>query len=114
MKYYINFRAEIKSGAVTSLIANLQQAVMVQQNGEKFDEVVLYISTYGGHVKDGIDAYNYIKLLPFKVTTVNLGYVDSIGGVLFSAGGKKMGIIDYLPKSLIECGRAGFCGSGGM
>ena len=40
----------------------------------------------------GLSAYNYFKGLPVSIITHNFGSVDSIGVVLFCAGGKKFSV----------------------
>jgi ATP-dependent Clp protease protease subunit len=46
----------------------------------------LLLSTPGGAVQYGITIYNFLRSLPIRVVTHNLGNVDSIGLVIFLAG----------------------------
>src|SRR5690242_17937697 len=49
-------------------------------------QVVLLLSTPGGVVMNGMNLYNVLRALPFKLTTHNVGNVDSIGNAIFLAG----------------------------
>jgi ATP-dependent protease ClpP protease subunit len=48
--------------------------------------VHLLLSTPGGAVMNGINLYNVLRALPFKLITHNVGNVDSIGNAVFLAG----------------------------
>ncbi len=50
------------------------------------NHLYLLLNTPGGGVNLGIEIYNFLKALPVKVTTHNIGQVDSIGNVIFVAG----------------------------
>jgi ATP-dependent protease ClpP protease subunit len=49
-------------------------------------DVYLLISTPGGNVREGLNLYNVLRGMPFKLTTHNVGNVDSIGNMVFLAG----------------------------
>lgn len=49
-------------------------------------DVYLLMSTPGGSVMNGMNLYNVLKAMPFKLTTHNVGNVDSIGNAIFLAG----------------------------
>jgi ATP-dependent protease ClpP protease subunit len=49
-------------------------------------EVYLLLSTPGGSVMNGLNLYNVLRSLPVKLTTHNVGNVDSIGNAVFLAG----------------------------
>ena len=49
-------------------------------------EVYLMLSTPGGSVMNGMNLYNVLRAMPFKLTTHNVGNVDSIGNAVFLAG----------------------------
>ncbi len=49
-------------------------------------DIYLMLSTQGGAVTSGFTIYNFLRGLPVKVTTHNIGNVDSIGNVIFLAG----------------------------
>jgi ATP-dependent Clp protease protease subunit len=78
---YVTFSAEIGVNTTESLIATMSN--LVKQN---FDEVVLLMSTPGGTVMNGVNLYNVLRAMPFKLTTHNVGNIDSIGNTVFLAG----------------------------
>jgi ATP-dependent protease ClpP protease subunit len=78
---YISFSAEINAHTTESLIAALANCA---NKGVK--EVYLLLSTPGGLVMNGMNLYNVLRAFPFKLTTHNVGNVDSIGNAVFLAG----------------------------
>jgi ATP-dependent Clp protease protease subunit len=81
MTTYISFSAEISPQTTETLIA-----VLGEQANNKVDEVYLMLSTPGGTVMHGLNLYNVLRALPFKLITHNVGNVDSIGNAVFLAG----------------------------
>ena len=78
---YVSFSAEIIPQTTESLIAALANCA----NGGAA-EVRLLLSTPGGAVMNGINLYNVLKAMPFRLVTHNVGNVDSIGNAVFLAG----------------------------
>jgi ATP-dependent protease ClpP protease subunit len=78
---YVIFSAEINAHTTESLLAAMAKCV-----NEKVQEVCLLFSTPGGLVMQGMTLYNVLRSMPFKLTTHNVGNVDSIGNVIFLAG----------------------------
>ncbi|MEN3280087.1 MAG: ATP-dependent Clp protease, protease subunit [Solirubrobacteraceae bacterium] len=78
---YISFSAEINPNTTESLIATLAQCVE-----QSIPEVHLLLSTPGGSVMNGINLYNMLRAMPFRLVTHNVGNVDSIGNAIFLAG----------------------------
>jgi ATP-dependent Clp protease, protease subunit len=78
---YVSFSAEINANTTESLIA-----VMANCANQGTKEVYLMISTPGGNVMNGINLYNVLRAMPFKLTTHNVGNVDSIGNAIFLSG----------------------------
>lgn len=78
---YVSFSAEINPSTTESLIA-----VMANCANKGVQEVYLMLSTPGGKVMNGVSLYNVLKAMPFKLTTHNVGNVDSIGNAVFLAG----------------------------
>jgi ATP-dependent protease ClpP protease subunit len=78
---YISFSAEINAHTTESLLAVAARCVE-----QKVGEVCLMISTPGGNVMNGMNIYNVLRAMPFKLITHNVGNVDSIGNVIFLAG----------------------------
>ena len=81
MTTYISFSAEINVNTTENLIA-----VLAQQANQGVDHVYLMLSTPGGAVVNGLNLYNVMKAMPFKITTHNVGNLDSIGNAIFLAG----------------------------
>jgi ATP-dependent Clp protease, protease subunit len=78
---YVSFSAEIIPGTTESLIA-----VMAGLANQHVETVYLMISTPGGNVMCGMNLYNVLRAMPFKLITHNVGNVDSIGNAIFLAG----------------------------
>jgi ATP-dependent protease ClpP protease subunit len=78
---YVSFSAEIVPATTESLIA-----VMADCANKKVPHVYLMLSTPGGSVMHGLNLYNVLRAMPFKLTTHNVGNVDSIGNAVFLAG----------------------------
>lgn len=83
-RVYISFSAEINPNTTESLIA---AASACANQGTK--ELYLLLSTPGGMVMNGMNLYNVLRGLPLKLTTHNVGNVDSIGNAVFLAGGTR-------------------------
>jgi ATP-dependent Clp protease protease subunit len=82
---YISFSAE-----VNILTAEQLQAVVANVVGQGHPEVHLLLSTPGGAVQYGITLYNFLRSLPIRVITYNVGNVDSIGLVVYLAGEQRI------------------------
>ena len=78
---YVSFSAQIDVTTTETLIAAL-----AQQANQGVDHVYLMLSTPGGTVMNGLNLYNVLRAMPFKLTTHNVGNVDSIGNAVFLAG----------------------------
>jgi ATP-dependent protease ClpP protease subunit len=79
--FYVSFSAEIIPQTTEALIAATAQCV---QQGA--DEIYLMLSTPGGAVMNGMNLYNVLRAMPVKLSTHNVGNVDSIGNAIFLAG----------------------------
>jgi ATP-dependent protease ClpP protease subunit len=78
---YVSFSAEIIPHTAESLIATMSNLA-----NQQVPEVQLLISTPGGAVMNGMNVYNVLRAMPFKLVTHNVGNVDSIGNAIFLAG----------------------------
>lgn len=78
---YVIFSAEIIPSTAEALIA-----AMAQCANQGVQEVNLILSTPGGSVMNGLNLYNVLRGMPFRLTTHNAGNVDSIGNAIFLAG----------------------------
>ena len=76
---YIHFARGIAHPSVHEL------PLLMQQLNEKdgAEEFTVLISSGGGQVAAGIDAYNLIRALPFKITMHNIGQVNSVANIIF-------------------------------
>ncbi len=81
---YLSFSAEINRQTVPALIQ-----VMSKYHNENVQEVYVTLSTMGGEVQSGIHLYNFLKSLPYRLTIHNVGYVNSVGNVVFLAGDRR-------------------------
>jgi len=81
---YISFSAEVVPHTIEALLA--AAANLVNQG---FREITILLSTPGGSVMHGINAYNVLRGLPINLTTHNVGNVDSIGTVIFLSGNRR-------------------------
>ena len=81
---YVSFSAEIIPATTETLIA-----AMAQCAGQGVSEVYLMLSTPGGAVMNGLNLYNVLRAMPFRLTTHNVGNVDSIGNAIFLAGDQR-------------------------
>lgn len=78
---YVSFSAEINATTKESLIA-----AVTSVTNQGAAEIYLMLSTPGGAVMNGMTLYNTLRALPVKLTTHNMGNVDSIGNAVFLAG----------------------------
>lgn len=78
---YISFSAEVNVQTTESLLA-----VCADLCQKQVKTVYLMLSTAGGMVMCGLNIYNVLRGMPFKLITHNVGNVDSIGNVIFLAG----------------------------
>jgi len=62
---------------------------MADLANKRVAHVYLLLSTPGGSVNNGLTVYNLLKGMPFKLTTHNVGNVNSIGNMIFLAGTKR-------------------------
>jgi ATP-dependent protease ClpP protease subunit len=102
---YVSFSAEIIPNTTESLIALLSNLV-----NQGVREVCLMLSTPGGTVMNGMNLYNVLRGLPVKLTTHNVGNVDSIGNAIFLAGETRYAC----PHSTFMFHGVGFDGQAGV
>ncbi len=77
---YVLFSRSISEESVTQLFS------MVYSLINDCEEVYLLLNSNGGNVNAGIHGYNMLRSLPVKLTTHNIGCVDSIANTIFLAG----------------------------
>lgn len=81
---YIIFQAGVNPQSAGQLLAAITNAI----NGQ-FTEIIILISSPGGNVFDGMNISTLIKSSPIPITVHNVGQIDSIANVIFSAGTKR-------------------------
>jgi len=77
---YVAMMGEIDVKAAESLIQTISALP------EHTHTVYLLFSTIGGSVCHGFAIYYFLRALPYKIITHNIGNVDSIGNIIFLAG----------------------------
>ena len=80
-RVYVSFSAVINEQTTEALLC-----VCADLANKGTDEVYLMLSTPGGSVMSGLTIHNFLRSMPFKLITHNIGNVDSIGNVVFLAG----------------------------
>ena len=81
---YVAFSAEIDVTTAEQLINTMMNCA-----GQGYEEVHLLLSTPGGSVMYGINIYNVLRAMPYRLITHNVGNVDSIGNAIFLAGDQR-------------------------
>jgi ATP-dependent Clp protease protease subunit len=102
---YISFSAEINPNTTEALIAAMADCA---KKGAQ--EVYLMLSTPGGSVMNGMNLYNVLRGMPFKLTVHNVGSVNSIGNAVFLAGSSRYAA----PHSTFVFHGIGFTASAGL
>lgn len=79
---YLNFCGPISQASVQTIMSACTEAL------RQFNPQTLYLSfsSSGGEIAAGIALYNYLRGLPIRIVTHNVGSVDSIAVVIFLAG----------------------------
>lgn len=85
---YVYYQDDIdgfKVKSIMGIVANL----LATQN-----PTVLYLllSSHGGEVDAGVTLYNFLKSLPVKIVTHNIGTIDSIANIIFAAGKERYAV----------------------
>lgn len=83
---YVTLSGLILDAPMAQVIGNLDATI----NQQGIKHLYLAINTPGGSVSAGINLYHYLKGLPVKVTTHNVGQVDSIGNIVFLSGDERV------------------------
>ena len=85
--HYVSFTAPVNDQTTQGLLK-----VCSDLANQGTPEMCLLLSSPGGGVMQGITIYNVLKGLPIKITTFNVGSVDSIGNVIFMAGERRFAV----------------------
>jgi len=90
MKLLINFYANVTEQTIRDLIMWTTQQLAQQNQDNPYDELIIQISSSGGSSDHGLLAYNFLKQIGIKKTTIGMGNVDSAAVMLFCAGDKRI------------------------
>src|SRR3989338_1039698 len=90
MKALINLYAGVSEKTVNDLINFVTQQIAIQTVENPYDELIIQISSSGGSSDHGLLAYNFLKQIGIKKTTIGMGNVDSAAVMLFCAGDKRI------------------------
>ncbi len=71
-------------------VSSFTLAKELQELSEEVKNINVYISSYGGEVKEGLAIYKALKRHPAKVTTHADGFACSIASVIFAAGDERL------------------------
>jgi ATP-dependent Clp protease protease subunit len=82
---YVNLQEGISLETAVKLVKVVADAL---QKGHT--ELHLLMSSQGGLIDPGMAIFNFLRGTPLKVTTYNYGYVDSVSGVIYCAGTKRL------------------------
>lgn len=72
-------------------IPPLLQAI-TERVGKGARSILLALSSPGGQIYWGVTAYNFLRGLGVEVITHNAGQVDSIAGVIYCAGDRRLSV----------------------
>jgi ATP-dependent Clp protease protease subunit len=81
---HIIFTAEITPDSATNFIN-----VLVAHGQGGTTRLVIAMNCPGGTVVAGVAIYNALMAMPMPIVTHNIGNVDSIGNIIFIAGGER-------------------------
>ena len=87
-KSYLYFTRPINEQTAAALV---QTAFNVSFQ-TKCDELVILMSSVGGGINYGFDIYHQLRTIPIKLTTVNIGSIESIAVPVFLSGEKRFAI----------------------
>lgn len=82
---YIVFQVGVNPQSSGQLLATITNAI-----NNKFTEITILISSPGGSIFDGMNIATMIKTSPIPINVHNVGQIDSIASVIFSAGAKRI------------------------
>src|ERR1700730_594321 len=77
---YLVFHAQVNPVTAQHFMAACANLI------REHEELYLCLSTPGGEVASGITIYNFLRGLPVKIITHNIGNIDSIGNAIFLSG----------------------------
>jgi len=82
---YFNLQASINQDIAAKLITAVEEKL---RGG--MTELHLLMASPGGLIDPGMAMYNFLRGIPVKVSTYNYGSVDSVAGVIYCAGTRRL------------------------
>ncbi|OGJ51922.1 hypothetical protein A2335_01930 [Candidatus Peregrinibacteria bacterium RIFOXYB2_FULL_32_7] len=87
MKILVNFFGDVSEISVNQMITFITQKIFAAENQkQKVEELIIQIASNGGSSDHGLLAYNFLRQMNVKKTTINIGNVDSAAALIFCAG----------------------------
>jgi ATP-dependent Clp protease, protease subunit len=83
----IRLHGSINNSTINSLMSTIDDKMK-----EGIRDFVLLLSSHGGDTAAGLTGYNYLKGLPVRITTCNIGTVSSIATVLYCTGNRRISV----------------------
>lgn len=87
-KAYLYFTRPINETTSNLLVRTVYQ-VIAQTH---CDNLVILMASTGGNINHGFSLYHQLRTMPAKITTVNIGSVESMGVIVFLAGDERFAI----------------------
>lgn len=84
---FINFSSEINPITSETLVSFITQKL-----SQKYEIFYILLSSPGGNVMNGITIFNFLRSLPIKIITHNIGIVDSVANIIFLAGEERFAV----------------------
>jgi ATP-dependent Clp protease protease subunit len=82
---YINLQTAISQESAAKLVA-----AVITEMQKGMTDLHLLMSSGGGLVDPGMAIFNFLRGIPVKVHTYNYGSVDSVAGVIYCAGTRRL------------------------
>lgn len=89
-KHIIHFYDDINCKSFQALHTALLQIIAENSNSE----IIILLSSKGGSLDAGFDAYNFIRNLPIPITCINMGTVESAAVIVFLAAERRFALKD--------------------
>ncbi len=91
MKILVNFFGDISETSVNQMITFITQNIFAAENQkQQIEELIIQIASNGGSSDHGLLAYNFLRQMNVKKTTINIANVDSAAALIFCAGDTRL------------------------
>lgn len=90
MKLVIQFYADVTEITTNALLDFINGNVFAaKKSGQKIEELIIQVASYGGLADRGILVYNTLRQLGIPIKTIGMSNVDSAAISIFCAGDKR-------------------------